>query len=100
MKILKKFKLHIYLPILGFLFMLMTNPDKGGLLTHGFITTSGFGFAIGYMICLSVGIPFTVFAIGKIFKKNFIEGTKNGIIILSILNIFTYSNNIFYPAYF
>jgi len=100
MKRLKKLNLDIYLPIFGFLLMLMTNPDHGGLLTHGFITAFGFGEAIGYMVILSVGMPYIVFAIAKLFKKNLIEGTRNWVIILSFINIFTYSVNILYPAYF
>ena len=100
MKLMKKLKFHIYLPILGFLFMLMTNPDNGGLLTHGYITAYGIGYAGGYMFFLPVGIPFIVFAIGKIFKKNFFEGTKNWVIILSMFYILLYFFNTFYPAYY
>jgi len=100
MNFLKKIKLHIILPSVGFLFMLFTNPEYGGLFTHGFISAGGFGVALGYMIFVSVGTPLLFYGLGRLAKKNFIEGTKNWIIILSAINIITYSYNIFYPAYF
>ena len=89
-KYFKKIKLHIYLPIFNFLFMLFLI-----FTTLGGLNASLIGFAIGYMLGLPVIIPGLCYFIAKLFKSDISERVKSGIIILSALMLVVYLNQVF-----
>ena len=86
----KKIKLHIYLPTFNFLFMLFVM-----FTTLGYLNGSLVGYAIGYMLVLPVIIPIFCYFIAKIFKSDISERIKSGIIILSVIMLIVYLNQIF-----
>lgn len=89
-KYFKKIKLHIYLPIFNFLFMLFVM-----FTTLGYLNGSLVGYAIGYMLGFPVFIPGICYFIAKLFKSDISERIKSGIIILSAIMLVVYLNQIF-----